>query len=93
MPRFIVRWDYHSDAATYQKGQVVDLDADFAAWLQRDSRGVLEPIVEPQQETLPETRVVDAPAQDRQVKKPRGARGEPQLIDRSGYKAVRDKGD
>jgi hypothetical protein len=50
----------------YQAGQILDIDdPEFAAWLARDMRGNLEPV-------LPEPeRAIEAAPQDRMARKPR----------------------
>ena len=45
MPRYIVQHFYKSNVAQYPAGQVVEMDADLAAWFNRDSPGVLKEIV------------------------------------------------
>jgi hypothetical protein len=46
MPRYIVQHFYKSHVAQYPAGQVVEMDADLAAWFNRDSPGVLK-LVDP----------------------------------------------
>ena len=74
MPRYIVQRDYQSHAATWKAGLVVELGAEEAAWFNRDSRGVLKEIEErpPDPEPVPEPvaeRAIEAPPQDRMVRK------------------------
>jgi hypothetical protein len=39
---------YKSDAGEYQAGTIIEIDdADYAAWLTRDSMGALQPYIEP----------------------------------------------
>jgi hypothetical protein len=42
MPKYIVQHFYKSDVAQYPAGQVVEMDAELAAWFNRDSPGVLK---------------------------------------------------
>jgi len=80
MPRYIVKWDYIAGELRYTAGSVVELTAEFAAWVQRDSRGVLELIVErplqpePEPERERAERAMEAPAADRMVRKAGGKR-------------------
>ena len=72
MPRYIVQHDYKSHVAHHSAGQVVELDADQAAWFNRDSKGVLKLIVERPPEPEPEPvaePVVEAPPKDRIARK------------------------
>ena len=72
MKRYIVQRYYHSDYATYQAGDVIELDDDTAAWLNRDSPGVIAEVVPPEPEPVPEpepeTRIAAAPPADRMVR-------------------------
>ncbi len=53
---------YRSHLGTWKAGEVVVFDDTTAAWLNRDSPGCIEPVEEPE-------RAMDAPPQDRQVKR------------------------
>ena len=64
MKQYLVQRYYHSDFATYQAGDVLQLDDDIAGWLNRDSPGVIAEIVASEQ------RAVEEPPQDRMVRKP-----------------------
>ena len=70
MPRYIVQSDYQSHAAKWKAGLVVELDAEEAAWFNRDSKGVLKLIVErpPEPEPVVEP-VIETPPQDRIARK------------------------
>lgn len=59
--RFVKR--YRSAFGHWLAGDVADFDAETAAWLLRDEPGCIEP-VEPE----PETRAVETPPHDRQIK-------------------------
>ena len=55
----------------YQAGQILDIDdPEYAAWLARDMRGHLEPVL-PEPEEPEAARVVESPPSDRMVRKPR----------------------
>lgn len=71
--RFVV--DYKSDAGAWTAGEVVEFADDFAAWLNRDVAGCVELVTEPEPEPEPEPRAVEAPPQDRMVKRPARKRG------------------
>ncbi len=47
MPRYIVQHVYKSDVAQYPAGHIVEMDAELAAWFNRDSPGVLKRIEDP----------------------------------------------
>jgi hypothetical protein len=66
MGRYIVTRDYQSHRGRFVAGQVVDLEDEFAAWLNRDSRGVVEPV--PPSIPAP-VRSIETPPQDRMVKR------------------------
>lgn len=86
--KYIVGRYYRSKRAEYQAGQLIEIDdPEQAAWLKRDMGGYLEPYVE--------GRAVEAPPQDRMVKKAskRAAANTGGMIDRSVFKATRNKGD
>lgn len=83
MARYIVKQDYVSHAGNYKAGTVLELDDDFAAWLNRDSHDGFELIVDepvpvdpPQLEVEPEseTRTFEQPPQNRMVSKSRRRR-------------------
>lgn len=65
------------------KGQVVDLDEDAGAWVNRDSPGVLELWVgpEPEPEPDPELRAVEAPPANRQVRKAKGRKAQNEEVE------------
>ena len=66
--RYIVGRYHKIGSIEYQKGQVIDIDdPEFAAWLARDMRGYLTPIVPKPPE--PE-RAIEAAPQDRMQRKP-----------------------
>jgi hypothetical protein len=66
--KYIVGRYYKSAAGEYQAGQIIEIgDADYAAWLNRDMGGYLEPVVEPA--PAPEVRAPEAPPADRMVRK------------------------
>lgn len=76
MGRYIVRRPYQSHVGQYAPGQVLELDAEFAAWLLRDLPGVIEavvppaPVVEaPPVVTEQPVRVVETAPVDRMVKR------------------------
>jgi hypothetical protein len=76
MKRYIIKHDYQSHRGRFTAGQVVELDDEFAAWLNRDSRGVLElvPPSIPAPEPIapapePETRVLETPPRDRMIRR------------------------
>ena len=71
--RYLVGRYHRIGSVEYQEGQVIDIDdPEDAAWLGRDMRGYLTPIVPepPAPEPEPE-RAVEAAPQDRMVRKPR----------------------
>lgn len=57
---------YQSSAGTWQAGDVAEFDDDTAAWLMRDVAGCIEPVVEPEQDTV---RQETKPQHDRQLKR------------------------
>lgn len=60
---------YHCGNVTYQPGQIITIeDEEHASWLIRDSAGGIELFVEKPPE---EARLVEAPPQDRMVKRGR----------------------
>ena len=79
--RYIVTRYYKCKHTEYQEGQVIEIDdPEYAAWLARDMRGYLEPILpepppEPEPEPEPEpARAIEAPPHDRMVRKSRTKR-------------------
>jgi hypothetical protein len=73
--RYIMTAYYKSHVGEYQAGTVLDIaDADFAAWLTRDSMGALQPIVDAPPAPVVE-RASDKPQHDRQMKTPKNKRG------------------
>ena len=55
--RYIVGRYYKAGAVEYQAGQVIEIDdPEYAAWLARDMRGGLEPVVQ-----APPAPPIDAP--------------------------------
>jgi hypothetical protein len=74
MARYIMTRDYTSHAGAYKAGTVIEIaDADFAAWLTRDSMGALQPIVDAPPTPVAE-RAPDKPQHDRQMKTPKRKR-------------------
>ena len=76
--RYIVTRYYKRKNTEYQEGQIIEIDdPEYAAWLARDMRGYLEPILPeppaPEPEPEPE-RAIEAPPHDRMVRKPRTKR-------------------
>lgn len=66
--RYMVKRYHRIGAQEWQAGQVVEIDdPDYAAWLNRDMGGGLEPVVEPV--PAPEARAPEAPPHDRMVRK------------------------
>lgn len=92
MPRYRVARDYRSGLGVFALGQEVDLPEDFAAHINRDSPGVLEPVA-------PEAagaRQLERPPADRMVRNARrrdreGDPGDQGAITKTDHKAVRDK--
>lgn len=88
---FRVTQNYQSSLGAYAKGDVVTLPEDFAAHINRDAPGTLEPV-----EDVAKTRVVDAPPADRMVRTSRrrdrqGDPGDQGAMSREDFKAVRDR--
>lgn len=79
--KFKVAHDYRSSTVTLREGQTVELDDELAAWIERDSPGILQPAQKPREETAADGEEADtrerapsSPERDRQVKKPRNKR-------------------
>jgi len=92
--RYIVQFDYHSDAATWQAGAIVDLPEDEAAWFNRDAKGVLKPIVDMPAPVVAQVveRIVAKATHDRMVRKAKARTNDPNaMITRETFKAVRDR--
>lgn len=62
MARYVVQWDYRAGELTLAEGDVVELDEELAAWLGRDSPGVIVPFV-PRRK-----RMIKRPPRDRMVR-------------------------
>lgn len=85
MKEYLVQWDYSSSwGGPWVKGQRVSLHPDVAAGCNRDSPGVLIEVG-----AIEEA----APPNDRMVKRAqhRGQGGEQGAIDRTTFKAVKEK--
>lgn len=76
---------FRYEPVEWQPGEVVELSEEDAAWFNRDSEGCLIPVVE--------TQSVDAPPQDRMVKRAPRKRNQSggEAITRDNFKAVKDK--
>lgn len=68
MQKYVYQWNYRSGYGAGAKGDVVDLDDETAAAINRDSPGVLVLQAAVVVEAPPVTRDMTAPPQDRQVK-------------------------
>lgn len=66
MSAYRVTQHYQSGLGAFRKGEIVELVDDFAAHINRDAPGTLEPYLEPEPESG--TRADDAPPHDRMVK-------------------------
>jgi hypothetical protein len=89
--RYIVRRYHRIGNREWQEGEVVEIDdPEYAAWLGRDMQGHLEPVVDAP--PAPEPRSVEAPKQDRMVRKARKRdEADEGPITKETFKAVRDK--
>lgn len=91
MNKYTVNWDYSASfrdkLLRFEQGEVVTLDEETAAWVNRDSEGCLTLVVET------EARAMVEPPQDRQVKaaKTRKDRGEGEVMTRKNFGAVTKK--
>jgi hypothetical protein len=65
MKRYLVTRYYRSHIGEFQKGKVLELEDDLAAWMNRDSKGVLE-LIPPN----PPAEIVAAPAPERAIEQP-----------------------
>jgi hypothetical protein len=76
--------DYRSGFGTYAKGDEIECDDDTAAWLMRDTAGVIEPVTE--------SRAVEEPPADRMIKtaQRRDRGGGEGAMSKADAKAVRD---
>ena len=85
MPEFKYTQRYRSSYGQGDKGDVVDLPDDQAADINRDAPGTLEPVTE--------KRAVEKAPNNRQVTgaRNRNDRGTQEPIDKTTFKAVRDK--
>ena len=84
MPRYRVLKDYRSGTAgPFFAGDIVNLEADLAEWVERDSSGTLRKI------RVRKKRQTKKPPQDRMVKA-REDRGAQEPITKADYQAVRD---
>lgn len=102
MPRYRFVKKYRSDRGQWSAGDEVDLTEAEADWFNRDVVDCLEPVTPKVEDPEPEededsdpddeTRAIDAPPSDRQVKRPERTRRAPieQPIDKSTFKAVKD---
>ncbi len=72
---------YRSAFGQFAEGDLVEFDAETAAWLNRDEPGCLEAATPPEAE--PETRAVDKAPHDRQMKAPKKTRSGP-VVDAKG---------
>jgi hypothetical protein len=87
MIAYIVQWSYTSGiGGPWAAGEIVTLDADRAVAINQDSPGVLVEVGAVPDGPIPEAR-------DRMVKKAhrRGQDGDQSPIDKTTFKAVRDK--
>lgn len=90
MAAYMVQQEYASRGpdgqglGPWQPGQVVDLAESVAGWVDNDAPGTLAPAGTTQPKPTPQ-------AKDRMLRKPAAQRDEP--IDRTVYKAVRNKAD
>lgn len=87
---------YHKvDNTEYPAGQILEIsDADFAAWLNRDMRGGLVPVTDAPVAPVVEAQTAEQPAHDRMVRKAQKRTEDPNaMIDKTVFKAVRNKGD
>lgn len=71
--------DYRAGDNVWTTGQIGEFDEDYAAWLNRDVPGCLEPVEEPKPKKAEpkddaETRAADAPPADRMHRAPAGKR-------------------
>lgn len=92
MPRHRAARDYRSGLGAFVAGQEVDLPEDFAAHINRDSPGVLEPVAPGEAEE----RQLTQPPTDRMVKSARrrdrqGDPGDQGAITKGDHQAMRDK--
>lgn len=74
MATYRLRWAYRSDHGSWAAGEDVELDAETASFLQRDSPGILESLDAPSLGE-PETESLDAPPAHRQVTRAPRKRG------------------
>lgn len=87
MPRYRARWHYRAGSVEIAEGAIVELDAETAAHINRDSPGVLE--------EASEARDLAAPPADRMVQSPsrrRDRQADPSdqgPISRETFKAVK----
>lgn len=92
-----VQWNYQSGlGGPWQAGDEVNLDEALVEAINRDSPGVLAPVVgEPAKEEEPGARDVEAPPQDRQVKGParrrdrEGDPGDQGAMTKTSFKATK----
>ncbi len=73
LKRYIVQHHYESHVGRYKTGQILELDDELAAWMNRDSKGVLVEIIDGPSAVVKEpeleARVIEAPPEDRMVRK------------------------
>lgn len=90
MSLYKVQWDYaaHYDEQDVRvaKGEVVDLPEAQAAWMNRDSPGVLKPYTA-------RKRAARRPPNNRQVTEAKSREPRVEPITRETFGAVKDKGD
>lgn len=94
MNKYTVNWDYSASfrdkLLRFEQGEVVTLDEETAAWVNRDSEGCLTLVVET------EARAMVEPPQDRMVKqaktrKDRESHPNEGAMSRNDFKAVTKK--
>lgn len=78
MPRYTVQHRYFAvdngrSVGPFEPGSTVELEEDRAAWVNRDSPGTLEPVVQPTDEQKPVTETVDEPDSGAAVEEPEPA--------------------
>ena len=72
--RYIVRRAYESHAGRYVVGQVLELDAEMAAWLLRDLPGVIEAAAPAVTPPVVELTMIETPGAEVEVHVARPAR-------------------
>jgi hypothetical protein len=72
MSRYLVKQWYSSHVGTFQPNTAIEIDDELAAWMNRDSKGVLEKIVDKPPDPPPAhepERAIEQPPKDRMVRK------------------------